>query len=104
MSSVAWGAAHEEEQHRAELIVVATLIDKAPNLGGLARTCEIFRAARLVVASLDVAKHPDFLGLSLSAEQWLPMEAVPEAQLLTWLQVRLACLPNVLPPPAAAVP
>ena len=31
---------------RQGLLVVASLIDRVPNLGGLARTCEIFRRAR----------------------------------------------------------
>ena len=32
-----------------DLIMVASLIDRAPNLGGLSRTCEIFGAGKLIV-------------------------------------------------------
>lgn len=80
------GAATSARQ-RSHLIVVATLIDKAPNLGGLARTCEIFNAARLVLSSLAVAKRADFQGVSMTAERWLPLQAVSEAELPGWLQV-----------------
>ena len=37
---------------RQGIIVVATLVDKLPNLAGLARTCEVFRAAQLVVPDI----------------------------------------------------
>jgi hypothetical protein len=36
------------------LVVMASLVDKAPNLGGLARTCEIFRTECLTVADLRI--------------------------------------------------
>lgn len=32
---------------RQELIVCATLVDKAPNLAGLTRTCEVFGASKV---------------------------------------------------------
>ena len=37
------------------MIVIATLVDKPANLGGLSRTCEIFDAGKLVVADLKVS-------------------------------------------------
>ena len=45
---------------RQGIIVVATLVDKLPNLAGLARTCEVFRASLLVVPDLRVASDPAF--------------------------------------------
>ena len=66
---------------------MASLIDKAPNLGGLARTCEIFNAARLVVSDRTVTTRSEFQGVSMTAERWLPLEAVTEAELPEWLQV-----------------
>jgi tRNA guanosine-2'-O-methyltransferase len=38
-------AGHQKQQ----LIVCASLVDKVPNLGGLARTAEIFSANRLAI-------------------------------------------------------
>jgi tRNA G18 (ribose-2'-O)-methylase SpoU len=52
---------HTQTRPRSPLIVIASLVDKLPNLGGLARTCEVFNAGTLVVANLRVRKpsaHP----------------------------------------------
>lgn len=58
------------------IIVVASLIDRAPNLGGLARTCEIFNVNELVIANLNQVKEKDFQTLSVSAEKWITMTEV----------------------------
>eukprot|EP00899_Mesostigma_viride_P008924 jgi/Mesvir1/18032/Mv09353-RA.3 len=50
-----------------DIIVVATFISHIPNLGGLARTCEVFRAASLVISDLRVMEDPAFQGLSKTA-------------------------------------
>ena len=88
------------EQQERSLIVVASLIDKLPNLGGLARTCEIFQATKLVVPDLRVVGKAEFQGVSMTAEQWLPIAAVPESKLRSWLQVcgqsRCTCCHGVL--------
>jgi tRNA guanosine-2'-O-methyltransferase len=46
--------------HKQPLIVCATLVEKVPNLGGLARTCEVFAAQTLVVPDLSVTKMDNF--------------------------------------------
>ena len=56
--------------------MVASLLDKPPNLGGLCRTCEIFNVEKFVVDSLAVIQEPTFSSLALTAHQWLPMEEV----------------------------
>ena len=76
---------------KSELIVVASLIDKAPNLGGLARTCEIFDAQCLVVSDREILTHREFTLLSMSAEKWVSIEEVPSENLAQWLAVRLLC-------------
>ncbi|OAD54202.1 putative methyltransferase TARBP1 [Eufriesea mexicana] len=53
------------------LIVVACLINRIPNLGGLARTCEIFNVKELVIANLNQIKDKEFQNLSVSAENWI---------------------------------
>jgi tRNA guanosine-2'-O-methyltransferase len=45
---------------RQELIVVASLIDRIPNLAGLARTCEVFKTASLVVADASIVEDRQF--------------------------------------------
>ncbi|XP_044530921.1 probable methyltransferase TARBP1 [Gracilinanus agilis] len=70
----------------SRLIVVASLIDKPTNLGGLCRTCEIFGASVLVVGSLHCINDKQFQHLSVSAEQWLPLVEVKPLQLVDYLQ------------------
>ena len=54
-----------------DLIVVASLIDRVPNLGGLCRTCEVLGVKDFVLASLRVTEEKDFVSLSVSAEKWI---------------------------------
>ncbi|KAM8814475.1 putative methyltransferase TARBP1 isoform 4-T4 [Rhynchonycteris naso] len=68
------------------LIVVASLIDKPTNLGGLCRTCEVFGASVLVVSNLQCVHNKQFQHLSVSAEQWLPLVEVKPPELMHYLQ------------------
>eukprot|EP00887_Chlorella_sp_A99_P000598 scaffold17.g598.t1 len=75
---------------RQELLVVASLITKVPNLAGLARTCEVFRASGLVLSDLAVTRDPGFVSISVTAEQWIPLMEVPEPALAAWLASKAA--------------
>ncbi|RMZ55594.1 hypothetical protein APUTEX25_000177, partial [Auxenochlorella protothecoides] len=75
---------------RQRLIVVASLVDKLPNLAGLARTCEVFRATALVVADASIVSEPQFQSISVSANLWMPIQEVPEVELAPWLQEKAA--------------
>jgi tRNA G18 (ribose-2'-O)-methylase SpoU len=70
---------------KQSLIVCASLVDKVPNLAGLARTCEIFSAQKLVMPNLLVRKQDDFKSISASANDWIEMEECKEEELLNWL-------------------
>uniref|UniRef100_A0A8D2LTR2 tRNA (guanosine(18)-2'-O)-methyltransferase TARBP1 n=1 Tax=Varanus komodoensis TaxID=61221 RepID=A0A8D2LTR2_VARKO len=70
----------------SKLIVVASLIDKPTNLGGLCRTCEIFGVSALIVGSLHCIKDKQFQYLSVSAEQWLSLVEVKPFQLIDYLE------------------
>ncbi|XP_017131810.1 uncharacterized protein LOC108148980 [Drosophila elegans] len=62
-----------------ELIVVASLIDKLPNLGGLARTCEVLGVKTLILGLKSQAEKSDFTNLSMTAEKTLSIvEVKPE--------------------------
>ncbi|TKC39262.1 hypothetical protein EI555_015098, partial [Monodon monoceros] len=74
----------------SRLIVVASLVDKPTNLGGLCRTCEVFGASALVVGSLQCVRDKQFQHLSVSAEQWLPLVEVKPPQLIDYLQQKKA--------------
>eukprot|EP00658_Telonema_sp_P-2_P000846 TRINITY_DN10309_c0_g1_i1.p1 TRINITY_DN10309_c0_g1~~TRINITY_DN10309_c0_g1_i1.p1 ORF type:complete len:220 (+),score=50.05 TRINITY_DN10309_c0_g1_i1:226-885(+) len=83
------GFSSREEQIRARprqgLVVVASCIDKIPNLAGIARTSEIFNLQKLVVHSKKVLQDRLFQQCSVTAEKWLPIQEVPEQQLESWL-------------------
>ncbi|KAG7512411.1 putative methyltransferase TARBP1 [Solea senegalensis] len=68
------------------LLVVASLIDKPTNLGGLCRTCEIFGASSLVLDSLRHINDKHFQSLSVSSELWLPLLEVKPVELTDFLQ------------------
>ncbi|XP_037388864.1 probable methyltransferase TARBP1 [Pygocentrus nattereri] len=70
------------------LLVVASLIDKPTNLGGLCRTCEIFGASALVLDSLRHVSDRQFQALSVSSELWLPLQEVKPTELTDFLQLK----------------
>ncbi|KAG5266487.1 hypothetical protein AALO_G00232640 [Alosa alosa] len=72
------------------LLVVASLIDKPTNLGGLCRTCEIFGASGLVLDSLRHVSDKQFQALSVSSELWLPLMEVKPVDLSGFLQGKKA--------------
>ncbi|XP_050458983.1 uncharacterized protein LOC126855407 isoform X2 [Cataglyphis hispanica] len=71
--------------HEEGLIVVASFISRPPNLGGIARTCEIFGVKALVIANLDCIKDKEFQCLSVSAERWINMLQVKPQELQKYL-------------------
>ncbi|XP_029666388.1 uncharacterized protein LOC115237466 [Formica exsecta] len=71
--------------HEEGLIVVASFISRPPNLGGIARTCEIFGVKTLVIANLDCIKDKEFQCLSVSAEKWINMLQVKPQELQKYL-------------------
>lgn len=60
--------------------------DRAPNLGGLARTSEIFGIKRLLIGNNHILKNPEFLSLSVTAHRWLEIEEVFAWNLITYLR------------------
>lgn len=56
-------AQSSEQLNEQELIVVASLIDKLPNLGGLARTCEVLGVKTLILGAKSFALKSDFTNL-----------------------------------------
>lgn len=61
----------ELQIHEEGVIVVASLVSRLPNLGGISRTCEIFGVKALIIANSDHVKDKDFQCLSVSAEKWI---------------------------------
>jgi tRNA G18 (ribose-2'-O)-methylase SpoU len=71
---------------RHSLIVCATLVQNAANLGGLCRTCEAFRLEALVMANLAITQTPAFRNLAASTDRWQPIVACSVEALSDWLR------------------
>ena len=69
----------------SDLILCAVLVDKIPNLGGLARTSEIFGVKRLVIGSNRYLSDPSFKSLSVTSEKWLDIQQVILIKLASYL-------------------
>ena len=52
-----------------DLIVLASLIDKIPNLGGLCRSCEIFGVGTYVIESKKHCENREFQSLSVTSDR-----------------------------------
>ncbi|KFB52925.1 AGAP005789-PA-like protein [Anopheles sinensis] len=68
------------------LIVVASLVNRAPNLGGLARTSEIFAVKQFVINSLQDIDNKEFQALSMTAEKWLNVGELKAHKLVEYLE------------------
>ena len=76
------GQINGQMRKRCDLMVVGSLIDRMPNLGGLTRTCEIFAVSALVLDSLDVVQNKEFTSLSITAEKHVPLIEVSEYRII----------------------
>lgn len=66
-------------KRKAEIVVIASLVEKLPNLANLTRTCEIFGVRELVIPNKNILKDQNFLTVTVTAEKWLPfVECAPE--------------------------
>ena len=76
VSSAAAAGRKKSNQSTNDLIVIASLIDRVPNLGGLCRTCEVLGAKQFVLSTLRVTEEKDFSSLSVSSEKWIKVTEV----------------------------
>lgn len=67
------------------LVIVASLLDNPVNLGGIARTCEIFGCEELVLGDITITASPQFRSQAATAEQHLRITQVTPAQLSGYL-------------------
>ncbi|MED6184013.1 hypothetical protein PIB30_043275 [Stylosanthes scabra] len=74
------------KESRQHFIFVASLLDRIPNLAGLARTCEVFRASGLAVADANIINDKQFQLISVTAEKWVPIIEVPVDSIKAYLQ------------------
>lgn len=70
---------------KQDLILCCSLIDKPPNLGGLARSCEIFAVKKLIIPDLRISKMDNFKSTSVSAHEWVDIqECKEEVRIWRW--------------------
>ncbi|CAH0478095.1 unnamed protein product [Peronospora belbahrii] len=71
------GTLNARQRLRQPIFMCASLVDKIPNLAGLARTCEIFNAQKLIVPNLRATEQDvTFATVSATAHKWMPLEEV----------------------------
>ncbi|EMG48341.1 TRM3 tRNA [Candida maltosa Xu316] len=73
------------EVDRSDLIVVSSLVDKPPNLGGICRLCDVLGAGLLTLDDIEVKNHPHFKTVAVTADQWMPMIEVKLDQIKDYL-------------------
>lgn len=89
----------EENEHRKskasphkgdglDVIVIASLIENAYNLGGLSRVSEIMGVRTLCLHSKDVLKSKDFTSVSVSSEVWLPISELKTTDIPEFLRTK----------------
>lgn len=61
---------------RSDLIVVSSLVDKPPNLGGICRLCDVLGVGLMTVQDIKVKSHPQFKNVAVTADRWMPIEEV----------------------------
>jgi tRNA G18 (ribose-2'-O)-methylase SpoU len=77
-----------EESRPAELIIVASLVEKLPNLANLTRTCEVFGISGLVIPNKKILEHNDYKNVTMTAEKWLPLYECPPANLVEFIRMK----------------
>lgn len=89
--SGAWSTVMDVDQSdrgavRSDLIVVASLVDKPPNLGGICRLCDVLGAGLMTIHDLKIKNHPQFKSVAVTADYWMPMIEVPPQNVVDYLR------------------
>ncbi|XP_014099541.3 uncharacterized protein [Bactrocera oleae] len=78
--------AEAEASVNSYMFVVASLIDKIPNIGGIARSCEVLGVGNLVLSSKKLVEKDDFKSVSMTAEKNLNIFEVQQSNLEEFLK------------------
>lgn len=74
-------------QRRHELVVVASLVDKLPNLAGITRTSEVFNLQMVTMAAKNVLNDSEFKSMAVTADKWLPIMEVGKSDLEKFIRI-----------------
>ncbi|RKP17506.1 alpha/beta knot, partial [Rozella allomycis CSF55] len=70
---------------KTDIILIASLLDKPANLGGLCRTCEVFNIKELCVNSEAIKNDSIFKALSMFSDNWQDICQVTRSDLKTFI-------------------
>ncbi|GMG37367.1 unnamed protein product [Ambrosiozyma monospora] len=73
---------------RSPLIVVASLVDKAPNLGGICRLSDVLGAGWLTLNDLSVKDSIEFKSVAVTADRWMPMIEVKIEEITEFMRMK----------------
>lgn len=73
---------------RSPLIVVASLVDKAPNLGGICRLCDVLGAGWMTVHDINVKNDPEFKTVAVTADRWMPLLEVKMEGIVDFMKMK----------------
>ncbi|XP_067646948.1 uncharacterized protein [Eurosta solidaginis] len=73
-----------------EMFVVASLVNKIPNLGGISRTCEVLGIRNLVISSRKLVEKEEFKSVSMTAEKNLNVIEVRPSDLQEFFKEKQA--------------
>ncbi|KAG0675005.1 hypothetical protein C6P40_001957 [Pichia californica] len=73
---------------RSPLIVVSSLVDKPPNLGGICRLCDCLGAGWMTVDDLSVKEDPEFKSVAVTADRWMPLIEVKIADIIEFMRLK----------------
>uniref|UniRef100_A0A0L0P2E5 tRNA/rRNA methyltransferase SpoU type domain-containing protein n=1 Tax=Candidozyma auris TaxID=498019 RepID=A0A0L0P2E5_CANAR len=75
-----------DDVKRSDLIVVASLVSKAPNLGGICRLCDVLGAGLMTIFDMKMTKNAQFRNVAVTADCWMPMKEVPPSDVRDYLR------------------
>lgn len=75
---------------RSDLIVVASLVDKPPNLGGICRLCDVLGAGTMTLHDMKVKDNQQFKSVAVTADHWMPMVEVRPENIVEYLRQQKA--------------
>lgn len=73
---------------RSPLIVVSSLVDKAPNLGGICRLCDCLGAGWMTVDDISVRNDSEFKSVAVTADRWMPLIEVKVQDIIEFMRLK----------------
>lgn len=73
---------------RSPLIVVSSLVDKPPNLGGICRLCDCLGAGWMTVDDISVKNDSEFKSVAVTADRWMPLIEVKIPEIAEFMKMK----------------